>query len=74
MGLFELTGGLLQISALFIFIFITSSYPDKRIKNNKMGTACGIYRGRRGVRETRVEESTGWQHLSVSANIVLNEC
>jgi len=52
MGLFgskkeEVTGGLLQIAA--VFVFITSYYPTKRIKKNNMGTICGMYRGRRAV-------------------------
>jgi len=34
----------LQITALFVFI--TSYYPDKRIKKNIMGTAYGMYIGR----------------------------
>ena len=40
----EVTGGLLQIATLFVFI--TSYYPAKRNKKNNMGTACGMYRGR----------------------------
>jgi hypothetical protein len=34
----EATGGLLQITPLFVFI--TRYYPAKRIKKNNMGTAC----------------------------------
>ena len=39
----EVTRGLLQIAALFVFI--TSYYPAKRIKKDNMGTACGVWGG-----------------------------
>jgi hypothetical protein len=42
----EVTGGLLQFAA--IFVFITSYYSAKRTKKNNMGTIYGMYRGRGG--------------------------